>query len=240
MRGEAGLVKKEDFLLPLAESAYSRIKRAIVELEYTPGSTILEREVAEAIGVSRTPIRDAVARLEAEGWVSAVPRKGFQVLAIDAKDVEEVSEVVANLEGLCVARLAEVPDPLVMKKLKNSLEVQSRSLEEFSIHSMLQLDDRFHASIAHHADRKLTSMLLSKLIDQLHRARMMCPSTKEEFYRHIEEHRLMVRCMEMGDLQAARMVAEGHRTRAGRALSARIQSPEFDQRLTKMSKLQSV
>ncbi|WP_276945265.1 GntR family transcriptional regulator, partial [Ferrimicrobium acidiphilum] len=104
--------------MPLSHSAYVSIRSAIVSLAIEPGSFLLDRDIADLVGASRTPVREALARLEVEGWLESVPRKGYRVRLIDFGELPEVSEMIASLEAAAATRLAKTPNAVVFSMLR--------------------------------------------------------------------------------------------------------------------------
>ena len=90
----------------LAASAYALLKDQIIDNRLPPGSQKLEEELALQLGMSRTPVREAIIRLEREGFVEVVPRRGVRVRALTKRDVREITEVLTCLESQAAERLA--------------------------------------------------------------------------------------------------------------------------------------
>ena len=97
----------------LRDSIYSTIRRAILSLEFQPGQELREQVLAERYRVSRSPIRDALLRLEQEGFVTVLPRQGYRVNAISVQDVEAMYDLCLLLEPACAAGAAQADDAVV-------------------------------------------------------------------------------------------------------------------------------
>ncbi|AVD54569.1 hypothetical protein BEH_24730 (plasmid) [Priestia filamentosa] len=93
----------------LPQRAYLAIRHAIRHLQLPPGQTVLEREMAEILGMSRTPVRESLIRLETEGWVRLIPRRGFIVAPLVADDLQQIYEVVEALDGDAPPELSGKP-----------------------------------------------------------------------------------------------------------------------------------
>ena len=98
--------KEEDFL-PLRDSVYNKLRQAILTGEYPPGERLMEVHLGDKLGVSRTPIREAIRMLELEGLVTMIPRKGAMVSQITEKNMSDVLEVRRALDILCVQLACE-------------------------------------------------------------------------------------------------------------------------------------
>lgn len=105
-------------LMSIRDRAYFHLKNLILEGEYKTGDRLIERELAERLQISRTPIREALLRLESQGFVVTVPRKGVVVADISTEDVIEVFTILSSLEGLAVKLAAQKIDDETKKELK--------------------------------------------------------------------------------------------------------------------------
>ena len=99
MREESSNMKINEYL-PLRDIVFQTLRKAILNGELEPGERLMETQLGEKLGVSRTPIREAIRKLELEGLVIMVPRKGAQVAQFTGKDIQDVLEVRASLEAL--------------------------------------------------------------------------------------------------------------------------------------------
>lgn len=213
-------------VVPLSQSAYESIRAAIVDLTFPPGSFFLDRDVADLVGASRTPIREALARLEVEGWVESVPRKGFRVSIVDLEEVAEMAEMVAGIEASGCVALAREQDRVRTSLLREANGQLSRLADEGDAVGFLLHDDRFHRlTVVAGLHHRLTGSIYSLLIDQLHRARRLRPASLDDLRRHVEEHRLLIMALELGDAEAAALICRGHRRRLVDRLRTSIESP---------------
>lgn len=212
-------------VVPLSQSAYQSIRSAIVDLTLPPGSFFLDRDVADLVGASRTPIREALARLEVEGWVESVPRKGFRVSGVDLDEVSEMAEMVAGIEAAGCISLATEQDRVRTSLLRETNAQLGAYAEEGDVVAFLLHDDRFHRlTAAGGLSHRLTGSIYSLLIDQLHRARRLRPASTDDLLRHVEEHRLLIMSLELGDSEAAALICRGHRRRMVERLRTTIES----------------
>jgi len=146
----------------LSEKAYHLIKEKIVTLELAPLSVIDERDLVEELGLGRTPIREALNRLEAEGLVFAAPRRGRFVAEISITDLQKIFEMRLVLEGFC-ARLA------AQRATKDQLAQMEAVIQEMNEVSdednkaMMAIDERFHELLYQAADNEFMAETLSRL-----------------------------------------------------------------------------
>lgn len=115
--GENGMKWAEDELLSIRERAYRYLKDLILEGEYKPGDRLIERELATKLNISRTPIREALFRLESQGFVKTVPRKGVIVTNISEEEVIEVFTILSSLEVLAARLAAQRMDESTQKEM---------------------------------------------------------------------------------------------------------------------------
>jgi DNA-binding GntR family transcriptional regulator len=113
--GKIESLKQED-LMPIRDRAYLQIKEAILKGVYRPGERLIERQLAGDLGISRTPIREALLKLENHGFVKTVPRRGVVVSEISRDEILEVFDILASLEALAFRLAAEKMDKFTAKK----------------------------------------------------------------------------------------------------------------------------
>ncbi len=120
----------EDELLSIRERAYRYLKDLILEGEYQPGDRLIERELATKLNISRTPIREALFRLESQGFVKTVPRKGVIVSNITAEEVIEVFTILSSLEVLAAKLAAQRMDETTQKEFDEKIRALEAELEK--------------------------------------------------------------------------------------------------------------
>ncbi len=216
-------------VVPLSQSAYLSIRSAIVELKIEPGSFLLDRDIADTVGASRTPVREALARLEVEGWIESVPRKGYRVLPINYEELPEIIGMLSGIEEAGAVAMAGEGNRFKVSVLRD-INAQLRLLADDGDWEMfLGLDNNFHRmavseAVGHH----LTGSIYSLRVDQLHRARKRQPLAIGELRHHVEEHRVFILAVELGDADAAALLARGHRQRlANRLLSLTVETAQL-------------
>lgn len=202
----------DEYRLP--QRAYHTIRLAIRDLILPPGKALLEREISEALQMSRTPIREALVRLEMEGVVQLVPRRGFIVGPIEKKDLKEVYDIIKTLDGLAI----EIATANVTDEELNSLEAiiikQEVALKNENLKQWSFLDDLFHATIIEYANNKRLSAVIDSFADQSYRARLFTIKERPIPMISIIEHKAIVSCMRAKDGKAAGMLIQSHRQRA--------------------------
>lgn len=152
-----------------AEFAYQTILSAIVRLELTPGQVISTQALSQSLGVSRTPVREALKRLEALGFVRSVPQSGTVVVGIDVDELAQATEMREVLEVWSVRRVAEsVADTAQLRSL---IELQQSAGTAGDADGFLQADEAFHSHLAQLSGNAKLMEFLSILNPSLMRAR---------------------------------------------------------------------
>lgn len=202
----------EDYRLP--QRAYHIIRLAIRDLILEPGKTFLEREMSEILKMSRTPVREALVRLETEGLVRLIPRRGFIVSPIESEDLKEIYRIVETLDGLAIEIATNMVTDKDIDQLEKIISKQEEVLQHGDYKRWAILDDQFHALIINYANNKRLSAVIDSHSDQTYRARLYTINTRPIPLRSIVEHKGIIACMKAQDEKAARTIMESHRRRA--------------------------
>ncbi|MBY0157221.1 GntR family transcriptional regulator [Cytobacillus oceanisediminis] len=228
----SGLDKEIEFLVAnlegidkyrLPQRAYHIARTAIRELILSPGQTILERELAEILQMSRTPVREALVRLETEGMVRLIPRRGFIVEPIEKEDLNEIYEIAEKMDGLAVEKATRKINNMEFEQLDLLIVEQEKALEEKDLKKWAVLDDEFHSMLIKFAGSKRMSAVVDIHSDQLYRARLFSINHRPIPNMSIVEHKAIISCMKAKDGAAARMVMQSHRNRARMEIIAAIE-----------------
>jgi DNA-binding GntR family transcriptional regulator len=176
---------KLDRASPLAERAYEAIKQMVVTNEMPPGHLLTESGLGGLLGISRSPVRAALARLQEEGFLETEPWKGPRVAPLDAKYVQNIYQVRTALETLC-ARLSatRIPDADV-KRLADAVRDVAPAIRSGEARDLDALDRGMHALIIDNCDNELLRIMVSRLQDHLERVRNATGAALH-MYRQIE------------------------------------------------------
>ena len=199
--------------------AYDRMKEEIRTARMPPGFQAPEPEIALRLGMSRTPVREALIRLQSEGLVELIPRRGVRVLPIRPDDMREIYEVLSALEPEAAAGLASRnPSASELRPLEKAMAQMEKALVDGELDSWAEADDRFHLALLDlHGNRRLRGFVVA-LNDQVHRVRMVTLRLRETPHRSNEEHRTIVHHLRNGDPEAAAAAFRAHRQRAAAEL----------------------
>ncbi|MBO3443945.1 MULTISPECIES: GntR family transcriptional regulator [Clostridia] len=195
---------------PLRDVVFENLREAILEGKLKPGQRLMEVQLAEQLGVSRTPVREAIRKLELEGLVVMLPRKGAYVANMSLKDIIDVLEIRASLEGLAASLAAERINPDDIKKL----EIIVKEFEELTIASdvdtLLKKDVEFHECIFKATNNKKLHQLINSLWEQVYRFRVTYISDYDSSLSIVNEHKLILEAIKKGDNELAKKHAREH------------------------------
>jgi DNA-binding GntR family transcriptional regulator len=211
--------------IPIAEQAYLELKRRIMENELSAGDQLMEGEVAEMLNISRTPAREAMVKLEAEGLVEVRPRHGMKVKAISASDMEEIYAVLTGLESTAAWQAAKGPrKPEDIQKLRDCVRQMDDSLMQKDLKSWAEADKAFHRQLVAMSGNSRLIELVDRYIDQSHRVRMLTLKLRPMPTQSNTDHADVVAAIEKGDADAARRIHRVHRENAGKLLVDLLES----------------
>jgi DNA-binding GntR family transcriptional regulator len=207
-----------------ADMAYQAIQHGIATGDFPPGSWIREPEVAARSGVSRTPVREALRRLDAEGIVELVPNRGAQVIGWTAQDLDDIFDLRMMLEGYAIRRAVEAPrDAIDLPALESLCSEMERLLAEggpANYKRISELAVQFHSDLHQVAgNRQLISILPGLNRIPLVRAANQ-QRTHDQLARSLAQHREMLEAIAAGDAEWAEAVMRAH-VRAGRTAMQR-------------------
>ncbi len=211
--------------IPTRDLVLRKLREAILTGRFQPGQRLLERELVEQMGVSRTPIREALRKLELEGLVTTVPYKGPIVTRPTLEDARALYEARAALEGQAVALFTQRADEAAVGRLREHVERAARGAARGSIQAILNANNAFHDEIAAGCGNALLQSMLANLRDRIVLLRVESLSYPGRPPHSIAEHRAIVRRIEQRDAQGAKRLNEGHIMRAWRAARAQL-APE--------------
>ncbi len=199
----------------LVDRTYREIKRRIMGNVYPPNLRVLEQDLAHQLGVSRTPVREALIRLQNEGLVEVQPRRGMRVIPISPDDMRDVYEVLMCLESRAAERLAERrPSKTELRPLIGAVEDMERALESGDLDSWAESDERFHRLLLELAGNSRLAAMALTVFDQVHRARMVTLRIRPLPRQSNRDHRALVEAILEGDGRKAAEIHRAHRHRA--------------------------
>ncbi|MDO4285822.1 MAG: GntR family transcriptional regulator [Eubacteriales bacterium] len=204
------LAPNEEQYLPLRESVFNTLRKAILTGELKPGERLMEIHLANRLGVSRTPIREAIRKLELEGLVKIIPRSGAQVAQISEKELKDVLEVRRSLDVLCAVLASQRITPEEKVRLKQacaSFEKVTKTGDQVEI---ARADVEFHDIISEATKNRRLIQILGNLADQIYRYRFEYIKDDLRYEQLVREHYAICRAIVEGDESAASQSAKIH------------------------------
>ncbi|MFE0099326.1 GntR family transcriptional regulator [Streptomyces sp. NPDC059009] len=195
---------------PAAERVYAHVKQAVLERRYEGGTLLTEGELAEAVGVSRTPVREALLKLEVEGLLRLYPKKGALVLPVSAQEIADVVETRLLVETHSVRKAAPAP-PQLIARLEELLEQQREQAAAGDFAGAATTDRCFHAEIVRSGGNEILSRLYDQLRDrQLRMGVAVMHSHPDRIAKTLTEHGEILRALRVGDAAEAVDVVTRH------------------------------
>ncbi len=195
---------------PLRELVYEELRNLILSGEIKPGTRMMEIELADSMGVSRTPIREAIRKLEKEGLVTIEPRKGAYVSTISMNDIVNILQIRGTLEGLAATLAATRIKEIELMKLKEASQAFDRAVEEGNTKEMISNDTLFHHIIVEASGNDLLIKMVTDLQEIVLRFRYLYYKDFKRAEKMPPEHANILRAIETGSGETARSAAEFH------------------------------
>lgn len=183
--------------------------------ELSAGSDHLETELAERLGMSRTPVREAALQLEGQGLVELRPRKGVRILPVSSDDMREIYDVLTELESLAAESAAKAGySEQDLAALSAAINDMDRSIEQEDLEVWAEADDRFHSELVRLGGNSRVCMIVSMMSDQVRRAKSSTLFARPLPVQSNEDHRAVYAAILAGDPVKARQVHRDHRRHA--------------------------
>ncbi len=192
-----------DDFLPLRDVVFNTLRQAILRGELKPGERLLEIQLANELGVSRTPIREAIRKLELEGLVVMVPRKSAVVAEITEKSLRDVLEVRRALEELAMKLACERIQDKEIEELKMAQKEFADVLKTGDVTEGAEADVKFHDIIYRATDNERLIQLLYNLREQMYRYRVEQLKRKDFHDTLLAEHQYIIETLEKRDVKRA-------------------------------------
>lgn len=209
MTGKLSKVNLNDYK-PLREVIFNTIREAIIVGELKPGERLMEVQLAEKMGVSRTPVREAIRKLELEGLVEMLPRKGAHVADLSVKDIMDVLEVRSTLDGLASALSASRITDEELKELKHVQTQFANYVEKENLQGQVKKDVEFHDIIYRSSRNDKLIQIINNLREQAQRFRVVYLKDFSSPKDIIKEHAEIVEAITSRDVAAAELAAQRH------------------------------
>lgn len=201
----------------LVDTAYAALKHAIRESVFAPGYQASAGELALRLGVSRTPVHEAALRLQEEGLVRILPKRGILICALAPQDIAEIYEVLIAIEASAAELSAKLPAPerlALADDLDRSTDAMGAALAAGDLGAWGRADEVFHRQLVERCGNGRFARIIQTVNDQSHRARMLTLRLRPRLPSSEEEHRATSQAIRDGLPEDAREAARRHRIRA--------------------------
>ncbi|MGW2061122.1 GntR family transcriptional regulator [Streptomyces sp. NPDC001937] len=203
----------------LLNAAYDHLRAAILDGSLTPGSRVTVRPLTEQLGLSPTPIKTALAALEREGFLVAVPHRGYFVPEASTDDLLELYELREAVDGIAARRTAAAPDhDQVATQLRTLLSKQREAIEANDLQTYGELDLAFHRLIWEGSGSRRLIPIAENLVAQVRLGNRLSAQAPGRLPVAIDEHQDILDAISKGDSRAAEQHIRSHVREAGQAL----------------------
>ncbi len=194
----------------LSEKVYRFLRDAIAEGRYQTGDCLIEMKIAEELGVSRTPVREALKQLELEDLVSSHPNRGVVVKGLSTEDLQDVSTIRHLLEGQAAYWAAQRVTEAQLAELKEVVELMEFYTAKTDVAHLVSLDTRFHELIYEASGSRTIRHILASLHQNIRKARQSSLTLPDRAPNSLAEHLSIYQAIERHDAPAAKEHMEAH------------------------------
>ena len=195
---------------PLREIVYDELKRKILTGKIVPGTRMMEVDLANDMGVSRTPVREAIRKLEKENLVTIEPRRGAYASDISVKDMLDILEVREDLEGLATSLAAARITVEQGEELTGITEEYSKAVLANDTEKIIEFDEKFHKLIVECSSNNTLISMVGMVQDLALRFRYLYYEDFSRYEKMPREHQEIIEAIVSGDHERARIAAEEH------------------------------
>lgn len=209
MAGKLTKVNLNDYK-PLRDVIFDTLREAIIVGELKPGERLMEVQLAKKMGVSRTPVREAIRKLELEGLVEMLPRKGAHIADLSVKDIMDVLEVRATLDGLATSLSASRISEEEIKELKHIHSQFINYVEKENLQGSIKKDVEFHDIIYRSSRNDKLIQISNNLREQIQRFRVIYIKDYSSSRELIREHNEIIDAISSRSSDMAMKSAQSH------------------------------
>lgn len=203
---------------PLREVVFETLREAILNGTLKPGQRLMETQLAAEMGVSRTPIREAIRKLELEGLVVMIPRRGTYVASMSRKDIVETFEIRTALEALAVKLAVQRITSEELAEMRRICTVMEQAIAEKNLNRVVELDEAFHDIIFSASRNDRLAQIISLMREQIKRFRRATLSQENRQRLILGEHIEIMQAISDGNSSLAHELVVEHITKAEHAL----------------------
>lgn len=194
----------------LGQKVFQTIREDILSGKYKKEEELKEKAIGEELGVSRTPVREALRQLELEGLVTIIPNKGAYVVGFSLQDIQDIYEIRSVLEGLCARRAAVRATSEQIEELEEILYLTEFHVRKGHMEQMVELDSKFHEILYEAGNSKILEHALRDYHHYLERVRKVSLASPKRAAQSNEEHRKILEAVKARDEKKAEEAANMH------------------------------
>lgn len=183
----------------LPQSVAAQLRELIVTLVLPPGAKLEEKALCEQLGVSRTPFREAMRVLEAEGLIVITPRRGFRVSTVTLRDLDEAFPILGALEALAAELAAARLNAQGLGRLRHLQTAMAEAHAEGALDEYFRLNEQIHRTIRQASDNETLLAMLDSFSTRIRRARYLANTRPERWAAAVEEHEALLEALEARD-----------------------------------------
>lgn len=219
-----------DAYLPLRDVVFNTLREAILKGELKPGERLMELQLASKLGVSRTPIREAIRMLEQEGLAVTMPRKGAEVAKMTLKDMEDVLEVREALDELAAKIACKKISDEQLANLKTIKDEFKRSMDSGDVKKIAEEDVKFHDAIYEATDNAKLVSMMNNIREQMYRYRVEYLKDPKNYPMLVKEHDAIYRALELRNMELVTTEMHTHVANQAVAVKAVIQRQDEEKK----------
>jgi len=194
----------------LSAHVFHTLREEILSGKYQKHEELKEKTIGEELGVSRTPVREALRQLELEGLVTIIPNRGAFVIGISKDDIQDIYEIRSLLEGLCAKWAVSSISDKQIQELEENNYLTDFHIQKEHYEQIVELDNRFHEILYEASDSKVLNHVLSDFHHYVERIRKVSLAVPKRASESNEEHRKIVEALKEHDKKKAEILANTH------------------------------
>jgi DNA-binding GntR family transcriptional regulator len=206
----------------LGQHVFENLKQAVITGKVLPGNRLIESRLAEALGISRTPVREAIHKLEREGYLRKLPRGGFTVLGFSRKDIEETFGIRSILESYAARLAAAKHQEAALKPLEDKIKIYQQCLDAKDLDSLLKINTEFHELLYALSQSPRLVKMINDLKDHIYRYRKLILQNERLARISNEDHKRMLEYIRRRDEEGVEKLVRDHLIRGQKAVLNQI------------------
>ena len=229
-----------DSYKPLRELVCEHIREAIIKGTFAPGERLMEIQMADEMGVSRTPVREAIRKLEMEGFVVMIPRRGTYVSNMSIKDINDVYEIRISLDTLAAGLAAERISDEELEELQRLLVKVGAAIEKNDMAKVVEADIEFHDVLYKASRNERLRNIINNLREQITVIRGVSMRYPGRLKDTQDEHRRLVECISARNVEKSQEMARIHLENAEKTLMAAMSERKDGGDISKLAEKKKV